>query len=73
MTLTPAMAIQPTFLLIADIGGYTRFMKFHRASLAHAQEMIAVAATPGAARAPLPGAPAASPETTPAARGRKRS
>ena len=35
------MAIQPTFLLIADIGGYTRFMKFHRASLAHAQEIVA--------------------------------
>jgi class 3 adenylate cyclase len=35
------MAIQPTFLLIADIGGYTRFMKFHRASLAHAQDIIA--------------------------------
>src|SRR5262245_54768802 len=37
----PSMAIQPTFLLIADIGGYTRFMKFHRASLAHAQEIVA--------------------------------
>ena len=35
------MAIQPTFLLIADIAGYTRFMKFHRASLAHAQDLIA--------------------------------
>jgi class 3 adenylate cyclase len=35
------MAIQPTFLLIADIGGYTRFMKFHRASLAHAQQIVA--------------------------------
>ena len=35
------MAIQPTFLLIADIAGYTRFMKFHRASLAHAQEIVA--------------------------------
>ena len=35
------MAIQPTFLLIADIGGYTRFMKFHQASLAHAQEIVA--------------------------------
>jgi hypothetical protein len=35
------MAIQPTFLLIADIGGYTRFMKFHRTSLAHAQEIVA--------------------------------
>jgi hypothetical protein len=35
------MAIQPTFMLIADIAGYTRFMKFHRASLAHAQEIVA--------------------------------
>lgn len=35
------MAIQPTFLLIADIAGYTQFMKFHRASLAHAQEIVA--------------------------------
>lgn len=35
------MAIQPTFLLIADIAGYTRFMNFHRTSLAHAQEIIA--------------------------------
>ena len=35
------VAIQPTFLLIADIGGYTRFMKFHRASLAHAQDIVA--------------------------------
>ena len=35
------MAIRPTFLLIADIAGYTRFMKFHRASLAHAQEIVA--------------------------------
>jgi hypothetical protein len=25
-------------LVIADIGGYTRFMKLHRTSLAHAQE-----------------------------------
>ncbi|MEO8537883.1 MAG: DUF2652 domain-containing protein, partial [Betaproteobacteria bacterium] len=30
-----------TLLLIADIGGYTRFMKFHRASLAHAQDIVA--------------------------------
>src|SRR5262249_37203916 len=37
----PTMAIQPTFMPIADIAGYTRFMKFHRASLAHAQEIIA--------------------------------
>ena len=35
------MAIQPTFLLIADIAGYTRFMKFHQASLAHAQDIVA--------------------------------
>ena len=35
------MSIQPTFLLIADIAGYTRFMKFHRASLAHAQDIVA--------------------------------
>lgn len=35
------MAIQPTFLLIADIAGYTRFMKFHKASLIHAQEIVA--------------------------------
>ena len=35
------MAIQSTFLLIADIAGYTRFMKFHRASLAHAQDIVA--------------------------------
>jgi hypothetical protein len=36
-----AMAVQRTFLLIADICGYTRFMKFHRTSLAHAQDIIA--------------------------------
>jgi hypothetical protein len=35
------MAIHPTFLLIADIGGYTRFMNMHRTSLAHAQEVVA--------------------------------
>src|SRR5262249_20768089 len=35
------MAIQPTFLLIADIAGYTRFMRYHRTSLAHAQEIVA--------------------------------
>lgn len=28
-------------LLIADIGGYTRFMNLHRLSLAHAQEVVA--------------------------------
>ena len=35
------VAIRATFLLIADIAGYTRFMKFHRASLAHAQDIVA--------------------------------
>jgi hypothetical protein len=35
------MTAQPTLLLIADIAGYTRFMKFHTASLAHAQETVA--------------------------------
>ena len=34
------MAEQSTLLLIADIAGYTRFMKFHNASLAHAQEIV---------------------------------
>ena len=34
------MAVQPTLLMIADIAGYTRFMKFHHASLAHAQEIV---------------------------------
>lgn len=29
------------FLLIADIGGYTRFMKVHRINLAHAQHVVA--------------------------------
>ncbi|MBI4459764.1 MAG: DUF2652 domain-containing protein [Acidobacteria bacterium] len=35
------MSVQPAFLLIADISGYTRFMKEHRLSLAHAQEIVA--------------------------------
>ena len=35
------MTVQPTLMLIADIAGYTRFMKFHNASLAHAQEIVA--------------------------------
>jgi hypothetical protein len=35
------MAIEKALLLIADIGGYTRFMKQHRFSLAHAQDTIA--------------------------------
>jgi len=35
------MGIEKALLLIADIGGYTRFMKQHRFSLAHAQDTIA--------------------------------
>ncbi|HET8832468.1 MAG TPA: DUF2652 domain-containing protein [Casimicrobiaceae bacterium] len=35
------MTAQPTLMLIADIAGYTKFMKFHQASLAHAQEIVA--------------------------------
>jgi hypothetical protein len=32
---------QRAFLLIADIGGYTKFMKIHRINLAHAQHIVA--------------------------------
>ncbi len=35
------MSIQPTLLMIADIAGYTRFMKFHYMSLIHAQDIVA--------------------------------
>jgi Protein of unknown function (DUF2652) len=35
------MTVQPTLLMIADIGGYTRFMKFHFTSLVHAQDIVA--------------------------------
>ena len=35
------MAVQRALLLIADIGGYTRFMKVHRVNLAHAQDIVA--------------------------------
>lgn len=35
------MAVEKAMLLIADIGGYTRFMKHHRFSLAHAQDTVA--------------------------------
>ncbi|MFL5319598.1 MAG: DUF2652 domain-containing protein [Myxococcaceae bacterium] len=35
------MAIEPAVLLIADIGGYTRFMQITRANLAHSQVIIA--------------------------------
>jgi class 3 adenylate cyclase len=34
------MSVQSAVLLIADIGGYTRFMKYHAASLIHAQEIV---------------------------------
>jgi class 3 adenylate cyclase len=34
------VATQPALLLIADIAGYTRFMKFHAASLIHAQDIV---------------------------------
>lgn len=35
------MAIHHALLLIADISGYTRFMKVHRVNLAHAQDIVA--------------------------------
>jgi hypothetical protein len=35
------MASEPTLLLIADIGGYTRYMSSHRMSLAHAEVVSA--------------------------------
>lgn len=35
------MTVQPTLMMIADIAGYTRFMKFHYMSLVHAQEIVA--------------------------------
>ena len=35
------MATRQALLVIADIGGYTRFMRLHRMSLAHAQENTA--------------------------------
>ena len=35
------MAVQPTLLLIADIAGYTKFMKLHFMSLVHAQDVVA--------------------------------
>jgi hypothetical protein len=35
------MGIQRAVLLIADIGGYTRFMNGHRMALAHAQDTVA--------------------------------
>lgn len=35
------MSIHRAFLLIADIGGYTRFMSVHRINLTHAQNVVA--------------------------------
>ncbi len=35
------MAVRSALLVIADIGGYTSFMKAHKTSLAHAQEIVA--------------------------------
>jgi hypothetical protein len=34
------MSVQPTLLLIADIAGYTRFMKLHTMSLVHAHDIV---------------------------------
>lgn len=34
------MSTHPALLLIADIAGYTRFMRFHTASLMHAQDVV---------------------------------
>lgn len=49
------MATDRAFLLIADIGGYTRFMTSHRLSLSHAQYVITrlLEAVLDAARSPL--------------------
>ena len=35
------MSVRPALLVIADIGGYTAFMKAHRTSLVHAQDVVA--------------------------------
>lgn len=35
------MALQRALLVIADIGGYTKFMKVHRINLSHAQDVVA--------------------------------
>lgn len=35
-----AMEIKPVILVLADISGYTRFTKYHRASLIHAEAII---------------------------------
>src|SRR6266536_944544 len=35
------MSVGRALLVIADIGGYTPFMRLHRTSLAHAQDVVA--------------------------------
>ncbi|MBI3527235.1 MAG: DUF2652 domain-containing protein [Betaproteobacteria bacterium] len=35
------MSVRPALLVIADIGGYAAFMKAHRTSLVHAQDVMA--------------------------------
>ncbi|HLT46200.1 MAG TPA: DUF2652 domain-containing protein [Rubricoccaceae bacterium] len=35
------MELKPVVLVLADISGYTRFIKFHRVSLVHAEHIIA--------------------------------
>jgi hypothetical protein len=35
------MSVGRALLIIADIGGYTPFMRLHRTSLAHAQDVMA--------------------------------
>ena len=34
------MELKHVALVMADIGGYTRFIKFHKTALLHAQEII---------------------------------
>jgi hypothetical protein len=34
------MEIKPVYLILADISGYTRFVKIHRASFLHAEEIV---------------------------------
>ena len=34
------MGVQPVFLVLLDIRGYTRFIRFHRSSLLHAERII---------------------------------
>ena len=34
------MEIKGAYLILADISGYTRFVKIHRASILHAEEIV---------------------------------